>query len=69
MRAIATDKLDEAKISASECELLRFTGRVNSESSKIGEGDVQLLRDLKWHEEQIAEAVHVTAITSVPSEA
>jgi alkylhydroperoxidase family enzyme len=62
VKAIAAVKLDEAKISASECELLRFTGKVNSQSFKITEGDVQHLRDLKWQEEQIAEAVHVAAM-------
>jgi uncharacterized peroxidase-related enzyme len=62
MKAIAADKLDEAQISASECELLRFTGKVNSESFKISEGDVQRLRELNWREEQIAEAVHVAAM-------
>jgi uncharacterized peroxidase-related enzyme len=62
MRAIAADKLEEAKISASERELLRFTGKVNSESFKIDESDVQHLRDLKWQEEQIADAVHVAAM-------
>jgi len=62
MRAIAADKLDEAEISEAEQELLRFTGRVNSESFKIGRDDVQRLCGQHWQEEQIAEAVHVAAL-------
>jgi uncharacterized peroxidase-related enzyme len=61
MRAIATDKLGDAEISEPERELLRFTRKVNSESFKITDGDVQCLRDLRWQEEQIGEAVHVAA--------
>jgi uncharacterized peroxidase-related enzyme len=62
MRAIAADKLDKAEISEAEQELLRFAGKVNSESFKIGRDDVQRLCDLHWQEEQIAEAVHVAAL-------
>jgi uncharacterized peroxidase-related enzyme len=62
MKAIAAGRLDEAKISPPERELLRFTGRINSESFKIAADEVQRLRDLHWREEQIAEAVHVAAM-------
>jgi uncharacterized peroxidase-related enzyme len=62
VNAIAANNLNEAEISAPERELLRFTGRVNSESFKIADEDVQRLRDLHWQEEQIAEAVHVAAM-------
>jgi hypothetical protein len=41
MKAIAANKLDEAEISEAEQELFRFTGRVNSESFKIGRDDLQ----------------------------
>jgi alkylhydroperoxidase family enzyme len=62
VKAVAANKLDEAEISMAEQELLRFTGKVNSESFKIDDDDVQRLRDLHWREEQIAEAVHVAAL-------
>lgn len=62
MKAIAAGRLDDAEISLPERELLRFTGRINSESFKIADDDVQRLRDLHWQEEQIAEAVHVAAM-------
>ena len=62
VKAIAANTLDEAKISAPERELLRFAGKVNSESFKIEDGDVQRLRDHLWQDEQIAEAVHVAAM-------
>jgi uncharacterized peroxidase-related enzyme len=58
--AIAANKLDE--IAEPERELLRFSGRVNSESFKITGDDVRRLRDFNWQEEQIAEAVHVSAM-------
>ena len=61
-RAIAEGNLGEAEISTAEEELLRFAGRVNSESFKISDDDLQRLRDLHWQEEQIAEAVHVAAL-------
>jgi uncharacterized peroxidase-related enzyme len=62
VKAIAANTLDEAKISAPERELLRFAGKVNSDSFKIDDGDVQRLRDHLWQDEQIAEAVHVAAM-------
>jgi uncharacterized peroxidase-related enzyme len=62
VQAIAANILEEAEISAPERELLRFTGRVNSESFKITDLDVRRLRELDWQEEQIAEAIHVAAM-------
>jgi uncharacterized peroxidase-related enzyme len=62
VKAIAANTLDEAEISAPERELLRFAGKVNSDSFKIDDGDVQRLRDHLWQDEQIAEAVHVAAM-------
>jgi uncharacterized peroxidase-related enzyme len=62
VRAIAAGRLDDAEISVPERALLRLTGKVNSESFKIVDDDVQHLRNLDWKEEQIAEAVHVAAM-------
>ena len=61
-QAIAADNLDQSEISTSERALLRFAGKVNSESFKISDDDIKCLRDLKWREEQISEAVHVAAM-------
>ena len=55
-------KIDDAAISHAERQLLFYAGKVNSESFKATKDDVQQLRDLGWTSEQIAEAVHVTAM-------
>ena len=61
-KAIAVGRIDDAGLSLEERELLRFTGKVNSESFKIVDEDIETLRNLEWTEEQIAEAVHVAAM-------
>lgn len=62
---LATCRLDEAGISLEERELLRFAGRVDSESSQIVNDDVERLRAFGWKEEQVAEAVHVSAMMAL----
>ncbi len=57
---LATGNL--TKLSESERELLLYLGKVERESFKTTQEDVQHLRDLGWREEQIAEAVHVAAM-------
>ena len=60
--AVACGRLADADISTAERELLRFTTRVNSESFKITEDDVHALTICGWKAEQVAAAVHVTAL-------
>ena len=60
--SLATGRLDDAAITQAERHLLAYLGKVNSESFKTIDADVQKLRDLGWKEEQIAEAVHVAAM-------
>jgi uncharacterized peroxidase-related enzyme len=56
---IIAGEIGEATISEAERHLLLYVGKVNGESFKTTKEDVELLRDLGWQNEQIAEAVHV----------
>ena len=62
MRAIVEGKLDEAGLTAREQALLNFVELVTKAAYKTTAEDVQNLRDIGWKEEQIAEAVYVTAM-------
>ena len=62
MQAIIEGKLDEAGLTASERALLKYVELVTESAYKTTPEDVQKLRDLGWNEEQIAEAVYVTAM-------
>jgi len=62
VEAILQGNLDEAGLSASERTLLEYVELVTKAASKTTPEDVQKLRDVGWKEEQIAEAVYVTAM-------
>ena len=62
MQAILEGKLDEAGLTASERALLEYVELVTKAAYKTTSEDVQQLRDAGWKEEQIAEAVYVTAM-------
>jgi alkylhydroperoxidase family enzyme len=62
VQAIIEGKLDEAGLTASERALLKYVELVTESAYKTTPEDVQKLRDLGWNEEQIAEAVYVTAM-------
>ena len=62
MQAIVEGKLDEAGLTAREQALLKFVELVTKAAYKTSAEDVQKLRDMDWKEEQIAEAVYVTAM-------
>ena len=62
MQAIVEGKLDEAGLTASERALLEYVELVTKAAYKTTAEDVQKLRDAGWKEEQIAEAVYVTAM-------
>jgi len=57
---IANGDLTELK--NTERQLLLYLDKVNSESFRATREDVQRLCSLGWREEQIAEAIHVTAM-------
>jgi hypothetical protein len=62
VQAIVEGKFDEAGLTASERALLEYVEVVTKAASKTTAEDVQKLRDTGWKEEQIAEAVYVTAM-------
>lgn len=55
-------KLEEAKLSTPERALLEYVELVTQAAYKTTPEDVQKLRDTGWKEEQIAEAVYITAM-------
>lgn len=62
MQAIAAGKLDEAGLSDAERALLEYVAKVTEAAYRTTPEDVQTLRDHGWLEEQIAEAVYITAM-------
>jgi alkylhydroperoxidase family enzyme len=60
--AIFEGKLDEAGLSKAERALLDYVELVTRDASRTTADDVQKLRDAGWNEDQIAEAVYVTAM-------
>ncbi len=62
MQAIVEGKFAEAGFTASERALLEYVELVTKAAYKTTAEDVQKLRDMGWKEEQIAEAVYVTAM-------
>ncbi len=62
MAAILEGKLDQAGLTAAERALLDYVELVTNAAPRTTAEDVQRLRDLGWSEDQIAEAVYVTAM-------
>ena len=62
MQAIIEGKLDEADLTAAERALLDYVELITRAAYRSTAEDVQRLRDAGWAEEQIAEAVYVTAM-------
>ena len=62
MNAILEGKLDEAGLTPGERALLDYVELVTNSASRTTADDVQKLRDAGWNENQIAEAVYVTAM-------
>jgi alkylhydroperoxidase family enzyme len=60
--AILEGKLDEAGLTAAERVLLDYVELVTNAAPRTTAEDVQKLRDAGWSEDQIAEAVYVTAM-------
>ena len=55
-------KLEQAGLSAAERGLLDYVEVITNAAYRSTHEDVQRLRDLGWKENQIAEAVYVTAM-------
>ena len=62
MAAILEGKLDEAGLTAAELALLQYVKTITEAAYRSTHEDVQKLRDAGWAEDQIAEAVYITAL-------
>jgi alkylhydroperoxidase family enzyme len=62
VQAIAKGKLEEAGLSPAERALLDYVTKVTEAAYRTTNEDVQRLRDCGWTEQQIAEAVYITAM-------
>jgi len=60
--AILEGKLDEAGLTPAERALLDYVELITRAAPRSRPDDVQKLRDSGWKEDQIAEAVYVTAM-------
>ena len=62
MAAISDGKLDDAGLSEAETVLLEYVRVLTESAARSTHEDVQRLRDAGWSEEQISEAVYITAM-------
>ncbi len=62
MKAIFEGKLDEAELTSAERALMDYVESITRAAYRSTAEDVQRLRDAGWAENQIAEAVYVTAL-------
>jgi alkylhydroperoxidase family enzyme len=62
VQAIFEGKLDEAGLTSAERSLMEYVELVTRAAYRSTAEDVQKLRDAGWTEEQIAEAVYITAL-------
>jgi alkylhydroperoxidase family enzyme len=62
VNAILDGKLDEAGLTSAERALLEYAELVTRAAYRSTPEDVQKLRDEGWSENQISEAVYVTAL-------
>lgn len=62
MKAILEGKLDEAGLTAAERALMDYVKIITDAAYRSTPEDVQKLRNAGWTEDQIAEAVYITAL-------
>lgn len=62
MQAIFEGKLDEAGLTPAERSLMEYVESITRAAYRSTAEDVQKLRDTGWKEDQIAEAVYITAM-------
>jgi uncharacterized peroxidase-related enzyme len=60
--AILEGKLAEAGLTPAERALMVYVERITNDAARSTHADVQKLRDAGWKEDQIAEAVYITAL-------
>jgi alkylhydroperoxidase family enzyme len=62
MIAVLEGRLDDGGLTVAERALMGYVKLITEESYKSTPEDVQKLRDVGWAENQIAEAVYITAM-------
>jgi uncharacterized peroxidase-related enzyme len=62
LSALFNANLQDPSISLKDHRLLDFVGRITNESYKISPGDINLMTNIGWKVQEIAEAVHITAL-------
>jgi alkylhydroperoxidase family enzyme len=62
VNAILEGKLDAADLNLAERALLEYVGLITNAASRSTAEDVQKVRDAGWSDNQISEAVYVTAL-------
>jgi len=60
--ALQAGDLNAQPFTSEERALLKFAGKVNTDSSAITRGDVEAVMRAGWTEAQVAEAVHIAAL-------
>jgi alkylhydroperoxidase family enzyme len=64
-QALRDGDLDAAGLAQPERLLLEFAGTITQAAYRVTDEQVQVLRDVGWSDEQIAEAAYVTALFSL----
>jgi uncharacterized peroxidase-related enzyme len=62
LQALSNANLEVASLSLRERRMLDFVGKVTIESHKISLDDIDLMKGVGWDQQEIAEAVHITAL-------
>ena len=62
LQALSNANLDIPSLSLKERRMLDFVGKVTIESHKISPDDINLMKSVGWAQQEIAEAVHITAL-------
>ena len=62
MQAVFEGKIDDAGLSPAERALMEYVELITGAAYRSTAEDVQKLRDAGWREEQISEAVYITAL-------
>jgi uncharacterized peroxidase-related enzyme len=60
--ALQEGDLSAQLFTGAELELLKFTGKINTNSSAVTRADVEAALHTGWTEAQVAEAVHIAAL-------
>jgi len=62
LQALSNANLDSTSLSLRDRRMLDFVGKVTIESYKISPADIDLMKGVGWDQQEIAEAVHITAL-------